>query len=181
MSHRTFRGINVDENVIYITISGINQIFKCESDTGQLIEKWGKLSSSSERGKFNWPLGLTVESKYAYICDCDNHRIQVLMKENGEFKSQWGIGLKQREELGEFSFPCVIYYNLNEQLFYIGDRYSVQLFEKNGSCLQRLSDMQYSFIYGICAINDRIYVSDDRDSRVQIYLRKKSTQKRATL
>jgi len=92
-----------------------------------------------------------VESNYVYICDCDNHRVQVLMKENGEFKSQWGRGLKQREELGEFSFPCVIYYDFNEQLFYIGDRYSVQLFEKKWFLSTTIiGDAIFIYLWDLC-------------------------------
>jgi len=72
-----------------------------------------------------------------------------------------------------------IYYNLLEEIFYIGDRYSVQIFTKDGNCQQRIGDQnsgnkmnQFNRIYGICVMNDQLYVSDYNNKRVQIFRRK---------
>jgi len=173
LSRKTFRGIKADENLIYLTISGINQIFLCDRENGKVYQKWGQVTSSSEQGNFNWPLGITVADLCVYICDCDNHRVQIFRKENGNFVNQWGKGSGGTMKMGQFNYPCCIHNDASEELFYIGDRFCVQIWEKNGICLQRIDDggFEFSWIYGVCVMNDRLYVSDDRNGQIQIFKR----------
>jgi len=54
--------------------------------------------------------------------------------------------------------------------------YSVQLFRSDGVCIQRLGDKvygkkmnQFDVVFGISVMNDRLYVSDFGNDRIQIF------------
>jgi len=64
-------------------------------------------------------------------------------------------------------------------MIYIGDRFSLQLFSKDCVCRQRIGSHkvgngmdEFSRIYGICIVNDELYVSDSNNRRIQIFRRK---------
>jgi len=166
----SFRGLKVDGNILYLTISGLHEIFSHNSQDGKLLKEFG--SEGSENGAFNYPLGLTVNNKYVYICDRNNHRVQILTKEDGIYFSKWGNGTKQ----GQFEDPRSIYNCLSEDLIYVGDSCSVQIFRRDSICIQRLGDKesgtkmnQFNIVYGICVMYDRLYVSDWNNHRIQIF------------
>jgi len=119
-----------------------------------------------------------LDLKCIYICDCDNHRIQILTKDKGIFVMQWGSGEESTDQ-GQFSNPMSIYNNLGEEIFYVGDNWSVQLFEKDGNCIQRLgqdisgnSMNQFHWITSLCVMDDRLYVCDHVNQRIQIFQKK---------
>jgi len=168
------RGLKLDGKNLYLTIYGYHQIFICNSQDGIVLNKWGTEKQSSNKGEFNNPTGLTVDEKYVYICDQTNNRIQVLKKEHGIFFTQWGNG--QGTNYGQFFFPLCIYHVIGEELFYIGDYYSIQIFRKDGICLQRLGDKkegknsnQFDSVGGICVMNDLLYACDHGNRRVQVF------------
>jgi len=152
-----------------------HQIFLCKSQDGEVLQRWGTETFSQEPCRFHNPFGLTVNSKYVYICDSSNHRVQVLTK-NGMFKRQWGV---EGSGIGSFYEPNCIFNNEGEGIFYVGDEFSVQLFEgRKGLCIQRIGDRmkgngmhQFNLIYGICIVNDQLFVSDDWNNRIQIFRR----------
>jgi len=83
---------------------------------------------------------------------------------------------KLSTEKGQFYYPRSIYNYLLESLIYVGDRLSVQIFWKDGVCLQRLGDdnvgskmNQFNGVFGICVVDDRLYVSDFRNERIQVF------------
>jgi len=173
--HSYFRGLKLNNNVLYLTIRGIHQIFLCNPHDGKVLNKWGNIEGGSKQEEFNFPLGLTTNNKYLYLCDSENHRIHVLLKENGQFYQQWGNG-KESTEKGQFTYPyCVVYY-VEEEIFYIGDNCSVQIFSEDGTCIQRLGDTstgdmmhQFNVIHGICVWGNRLCVSDVNNERIQIF------------
>jgi len=138
------------------------------------LNEFGSRGSSSKIGEFDYPVGLTVDNKYIYICDCSNHRVQILTKENGIYYSKWGTANTK----GQFINPYGIYNHLPEDIIYVGDASSVQLFSKDGVCIQRLGEefygskmKQFNWVNGICVMNDRLYVSDCDNRRIQIFKR----------
>jgi len=168
------RGLKVDSPILYLTINVENQIFVCHSLDGKLITKWGNQMKSSNKGEFHTPIGLTLDQQYVYICDCYNHRVQILTKE-GIFITQWGNGIKSSAQ-GEFAFPNIIYNDILNKIFYIGDNFCVQLFLKDGICIQRIGDKengdhgdQFRYVYGVCVMDDRLYVCDTGNSRIQSF------------
>jgi len=170
-----FRGIKVDQFDIYLTIcsSSTHQIFKCNSLNGRVLNKYGKEERSSCQGEFYNPLGITLNKANLYICDCNNQRVQVLNKDTGKFIAQWGE--EKGKEIGQFWNPFSIYNNIIEEMIYIGDNFSIQLFSKDGICRQRIGSHkegngmdEFARIYGICIVNDELYVSDSSNKRIQI-------------
>jgi len=171
----TFRGIKLDSknNLLYLTIRGVNEIFICNSFNGQVLKKWGNIEGSSKPGEFYRPLGITINNAYLYICDYSNHRVQVLNKNEGKFYFQWGNGKKSSEK-GQFAYPRVIYYDLSEEIFYIADDQSIQLFTRDHLCFQRLlldSTKDRVKVNSLCVIDDRLYVCDLSKNRLQIFVR----------
>jgi len=171
------RGLKVDEEILYLTIYRVHKVFLCNSESGKLLNKWGVEEMSSKPGEFSFPYGLTIENNLIYVCDCENHRIQILLKENGNFIKQWGSG-KESIVKGHFTYTMCIYYYPADYIFYIGDKYSVQLFSEDGICIQRLGDEkagsnmhQFNYVHGICIVDEQLYTTDYLNHRVQIYRR----------
>jgi len=136
-------------------------------------------------GEFSKPTHLALNQTYLYICDTNNHRIQVLDKETGRYIAQWG---KKGYGLGQFEFPSCIYLisdkdsnsslpnsysSYDEDLVYITDNKSIQLFNLKGQCVQRLdeknnniSDIHYN--YGLCLFNGSLYISENYEKRGKV-------------
>jgi len=169
-SWSSFRALKVDGGGLYLTIDGLFKIFLCNLQDGRILKQFGADSGYA-------PEGITVDDKYVYLCDCLNHRVQILTKENGIWDSRWGNGIASAEQ-GQFKYPSSIYDNFSDDLIYVGDRISVQLFRKDGVCVQRLGDIiygkqmnQFKSVYGICVLDERLYVSDGGNKRIQIFKR----------
>jgi len=87
-----FRGLKLDSNTVSLTIHGLHQIFLCNCQDGKILKEFGTVFSGTKDGEFHYPYGLTVDNKYVYICDNENHRVQILTKEgilflpNGEME-----------------------------------------------------------------------------------------------
>jgi len=172
-----FRGVKLDaiENTLYLTLRPLNQIFLCNPQNGTLLDTLGTEEQSLKQGEFSTPLGITVNNKFLYVCNCDNDRIEIFLKKEKKFSNQWG-----KKNSGQITKPRCIFNDL-ESLFYIGDALSVQLFQSdgngNGICIQTLGDKvfgskmdQFNDVYaGMCVIEDRLYVSDYGNSRIQIF------------
>jgi len=174
----TFRGIKSEGNIIYVTLWGLPQVFLCNSENGIILNKFGKEQSSSRQGEFDLPYGVTVVENFLYICESGNLRVQIVTKDNGVYISQFGGG-----KTVEFNHPYSIFYEELEKLFYIGDNFSVQIWERDtytgrGQRIQLIGGMrgkkmnEFDGVFGICVMNDRLYVSDFNNCRIQIFRRK---------
>jgi len=160
-----------------LTIRSINQIFLCNPLDGKISKTLGNEQSGSGPGEFNYPCGLTLNNNFIYVCDCNNFRVQILLKEGfrcGSYWNQWGNG--KGKEKGQFTCVFSIHYDTDEYLFYVGDYYSVQLFTVDNVCIQRIggrsggdSMNEFFLVYGICVIENRLYVSDLNNKRIQIF------------
>jgi len=173
---------------VYLTIDSIHQIFICNKENGQVNTTWGTIKEGNKPGEFCYPLGVTIDSKYSYICDYGNHRIQILLKEDGNFVKQWGTG-KDSMEMGSVSFPYSIYEDLEDEIFYIGDCCSVQLFRKQDDvCVQRIGvslfgdkvNGHFQGVHGIGIMNNRLYVTDYDGFRIQIFKLKGGEDEKST-
>jgi len=63
----------------------------------------------------------------------------------------------------------------------VGDNYSVQLFTCEGHFLQRIggtwsakSEGLFNKVRGLCVVKNRLYVSDLRNDRIQVFKRMES-------
>jgi len=159
IGYTSWHRLKVDQSVIYITIRSHHQIYVYTRE-GKLQQTIGPNSASSKQGEFNEPCGLTVDSKTLYICDSQNHRVQALNKTNYSFYKQWG---KEGRDNGRFESPYSIYYC--ENTLYVGDSYSVQLFNCEGIFLQRILGKAEHLV----VVTDRLYVRDW--NQIQVYKR----------
>jgi len=173
----TFRGLQINNNILFLTTEKANQIFLLQPQDGKVLQKWGIVGNSSKPGEFNDPHGITLNNAYAYICDSSNHRIQLLNKKDGKFIKQWGSGISGSSS-GQFCFPQGIYYHISENIFYIGDQCSVQLYTREEKSIERLGGLEHGntmnqfFNAGcICVMNDQLCISDTANKRVQIFKR----------
>jgi len=168
-----YNHLKVDNNSIYVTIWDQNQIYHYNKD-GQLQNLIGQIAGSSNKGEFDGPKGLTINKGNLYVCDYWNHRVQAVNKIDYAFHHQWG---NRGTRNGQFTSPCSIYHNIFDDVFYIGDRYSIQLFACDGKMfIQRLgSDKEsrnegdFDHAWGICAISDKLYISDRENKRIQMF------------
>jgi len=172
-----FRGIKIDEDIVYLTLQKSHQIFLCDPLTGKILKTFGVKEKSSKPGEFYYPRGITLNKTYLYVCDSENQRVQVLnKKEKGVFISQWGDKKTGGTNKGEFYYPYSLFHDPNDELYYVGDYYSLQTFQEDGKCIQRLgsnksgSEMnQFNVVNGICRIDDQLFVSDLNNKRIQIF------------
>jgi len=156
-----------------------NQIFICQSDNGLVLKKFGKAHQSSKKGEFHQPSGITVNTKYLYVCDCGNNRVQKITQDKGIYVSQWN----------QCYSPKSIYYDEIEKIFYIGTNHNVYLLintEHEGDvgndqgaiemkCIQKLggdSGTHLRVIFGLYKMDDQLYVTDNGNARIQIFRRK---------
>ena len=65
-------GIAVDGEYLYVTSDHCVQIF---DKTGVYIHKFGQKGKGD--GEFDGPQGVSVKSARVYVCDYNNHRVQV--------------------------------------------------------------------------------------------------------
>jgi len=87
--------------------------------------------------------------------------------------TKWGKGIPSTEE-GQFYDPYSIYNYYD--LIYVGDYCSVQIFWKDGMCIQRLGGKRsgnqmnhFSDVSALCIMDDQLYVSDYNNKRIQIF------------
>jgi len=156
--------------LIYVTLFGQHQIMVYTKD-GKLQKNIGSIDSSSKLGEFNHPRGLTIYKNVLYVCDGGNHRIQALSKENYSYLNGWG---NKGTKNSQFSWPYSI--GCYDDLLYVGDDYSVQIFTCQGTFLQRIGGNdfgtdkgQFKFAWGLCVVKDQLYVSDVKNRRIQIF------------
>jgi len=156
-----FRGLKVNDNYLYLTVFMLHHIFVYDRRDGKLLKTIGSGKAQKEEGQWDRPMGLTADSKYLYVCDNGNNRIQILTKFEGQHKTQWNK---------DFDYPISV---INDQdIFYIGDNSKIQLFTSKGFCIQQLgTHTDYRLFYGICCLNDRLYVSDFTMNQIQAFKR----------
>jgi len=140
---------------------------------GKLKHTLGPEKKGDREGEFNDPRGITCDNTTLYICDTNNYRIQCILKDKYNVQRSWGTyGI----ENGQFEFPSSILFY--ENILHVGDKYCVQLFTCDGIFLQRIGGDEvgkeeglFNWIKGICVVEDKLYVSDCFNDRVQVFKR----------
>jgi len=163
--------LKADNGILYVTISGIHWVYVYK-ENGEIKTWIGPNNPSIKEAEFNDPSGITVNEQYIFICDYENNRVQILLKnKNYLFYKQFG---KKGKENAEFMWPSSIYYW--EDVVFVGDNVSVQLFTNESIFIQRLGHNDYGsdcgkfrLAWGICIICDCLYVSDTDNRRIQVF------------
>jgi len=159
--------LKVDEKEkIYWTPQHYAHYVYLYSVNGEEITKFGDKAFSQKVGKFDCPWGVTVNEKNLYVCDCYNHRIQVIDKENGTFICQW----KGKERLLKYPRAILLYDNL----LYVGDLNGIQVYTKDSECIQIFGSEgsgkeEFQGIRGLCMRDDKLYIVDCLNNRIQVW------------
>ena len=125
-------GIAVDnKGYLYVADRHLHCIQKFTL-SGQFVSQFG--SEGIAKGHFSAPYGLVLsQSELLFVCDCNNHRIQVYKNEVFSYTfGQYG------EEPGCFNYPLDLTLNSNEDQLFIIDHYNhrVQVFTPSGQFLR---------------------------------------------
>jgi len=115
---------------------------------GTEIKKFGKKEKSSNQGEFNNPYALTVNQKCLYVCDKDNHRVQILDKSSGKFIKQWDKGLIN----GLHSPQSILLYDTQ---FYLGDYNGIYVISDNLP-IQYLETIEAD--PSLCIVENKLYM-----------------------
>ena len=134
-------GIAVDskkeEKHVYVSDGELNCIWKFKLEDGNFVSCFG--SKGNKAGQFNEPAGLLFsKSNLLFVCDRQNHRIQVFQDDNFFY------------EFGEFSYdlkpgalrePVDLAMNCNQQMLFVTcwRNNTVQVFTPNGKILREIN------------------------------------------
>jgi len=162
--------LKVNENMIFLTIPNLNRVFIYTMD-GKVKDMIGTTEVSSKLGEFHDPRGLTLDRDFLFIWDSWNHRIQKITKKNYFPSHSWG---GRGKGITKFNKPTAIHYY--EDILYVGDLYCLQLFTCGGIFLQKLGSQdggvgegKFRCVWGICVIQNLLYVSDRLNNRIQVF------------
>jgi len=124
-------GITVDKKgFVYVADLELNCIQKFKVN-GEFVSQLG--SEGSANGEFQSPYGLVFQSGLLFVCDYNNHRIQVLKNE----KFSYCFGCHGKEP-GNFDRPADLTLNNSEDQLFITDcgNDRVQVFTPKGQFLK---------------------------------------------
>ena len=149
-------GIAID-NADNIYVSSADKLQKFTS-SGELIKCVGQ--SGSKEGEFNAPRGVTLYDNQVYVCDRDNHRIQVFDLDLNFIRS---IGSRGKGR-GEFNLPLDVKFDSAGNVYVAEFRNTrVQVMDINGHFLRAFGQEGKGKLRGPSAlhiIDNFVYVSD---------------------
>ena len=145
---------------LYVADHQLNCIQKVTM-SGQFISQFG--SKGTAESQFNCPHGLALSrSELLFVCDSDNHRIQVFRNEQFSYTfGQYG------KEPGYFNHPRDLTLNSNEDQLFITDRdnHRVHVFTLNGQFLRTIgnfTDIPFKLQYPVgiyCTPDNHLLIS----------------------
>ena len=117
--------------IVLFLVTGLLGFASFADETYKEVSHWGSYGSGN--GQFNMPRGVAVDSRYVYVVDSGNNRVQVFDR-NGRYIRQWG---RSGSGSGEFEGPMGIAV-LNAWV-YVVDRHNsrVQQFTRNGRYIRQ--------------------------------------------
>jgi len=134
------------QNIIIATSKNKHCLFIYDAITGQIIQKVGK--RGSEKGEFNRPNGIWIIDDLLFICERDNHRVQVLTLPN--FKSIGFIG----ENTLKRPYGLSIYKQNSEFILFVTDQY-----ENEDGSYSELSTLNERVKKYSCRLNNNSFES----------------------
>ena len=156
-----------DDN-IYLTSQHKLQKF---TSSGALKAQAGDDEEHTEKGKFNDPRGITIHENQVYVCDRNNHRIQVFDLDLHFVKSIGSYG----ENNGELDAPYDVKFDNDENMYIVelGNR-RVQVMNTNGQFIRMFGQTRVGNIglpTGLHVDKDKkiVYISDFADDRIVVY------------
>ena len=158
-------GVAVDDTD-NIYVSSLHNLQKFTS-SGELIKCIGR--RGSKEAEFDDPRGVTIHSNQVYVCDRDNHRIQVFDLDLNYIGS---IGSHGRER-GELDCPLDVTFDTSGNMYVVElgkDR--VQVMDSSGQFIRMFGQEGEGKLSGPTAVHipDKyVYVSDWDNGRITVY------------
>ena len=154
--------IDSEENLY---ISAAHQVQKFNRNESCVIKTVGCYGSGQAEFMNPSGLGISYEDEL-YVCDSNNHRIQVFDLEL-QFQRSFG---KQGRAAGQFCYPTSIAFDSTGQIF-IADSMNnrIQCFTPKAQChLYSIEHKNLGTPTGLLMHNDHIYVTDYHNHRVTV-------------
>ena len=161
------KGIAID-NMDNIYVSSDHQLQKFTS-SGELIKRIGQLGT--EEGEFNVPHGVTLYNSQVYVCDRNNHRIQVFDLDLNFIRSIGSNGRGNGE--GEFNAPKDVKFDADGNMYVaeIANR-RVQVLDNKGRFVKYFGEEGEGELQGPTAlhfVDKYVYVSDYQRNCILVY------------
>ena len=158
-------GIAIDDmNNIYVTSPNKLQKF---TSSGELINCVGQ--EGSKEGEFNDPRGLALHNNQVYVCDRNNHRIQVFDLDLNfiQFIGSYGKGR------GEFDKPLDVKFYTDGNMYVAEfDNARVLVLDRSGHFIRMFDEEGKGKLCGPTAlhiVDKYVYVSDDIGHCIVVY------------
>ena len=164
-------GIAIDEkrNRVYVVDTAQHNIAVLDM-RGALLSTIG--SRGQDPGQFNYPSNLAVDPEgQLYVVDTLNHRIQI-MEPDGTVIKTFG---RNGDAPGEFARPKGIALDSDGNIYVIDAAFNnIQIFNLEGKILLYVgvggrNPGEFQLPAGAYLANDRLYVADQLNARIQIF------------
>ena len=166
-------GVAVDnyDGCIFV-VESYNHCIQKFTRAGQFMKSVGGPRRGSGPMQFNCPMGLKLNNNKLYVCDVDNHRIQVFDTELNYITS---IGGGKGSGPGQFNGPCDVSFG-DSSMLHVTDCFNhrIQVLDQDGTYVreygQRGSDLgQLNRPAFIHVDHDYVYVSDTCNHCVYVF------------
>ena len=150
-----------DSGSVYV--SSLDKLQKFTS-TGELIKCVGR--KGGKEGEFDDPRGLTLRDNLVYVCDCNNHRIQIFDLDLNFVRSIGSRGSGR----GEFDRPSDIKFDTTGNMYVaeLGNG-RVQVMDSSGRFIREFGRGKQSRPSGLLIADKYVYVSDFRGDCIVVY------------
>ena len=146
-----------------IYVSSCHKLQKFTS-RGGLIKCTGE--EGKKEGDFDDPCGLTLYDNEVYVCDCNNHRIQIFDLDLNFVRSIGSHG----EGRGEFYLPIDIKFDTAGNMYVAdGGNRRVQVMDRSGQFVREFGEIELKGPSGLHIADKYMYVSDWRGDCIVVY------------
>lgn len=156
---------------IYVVDSRQHQVLVYDTESGQLVSKFGERGRGD--GQFNFPTNVALDREgRVYVTDTMNFRVEVFSPD-GKFLTTWG---EQGNRFGEFLKPKGLALDSFQNIYVVDSDFdNFQIFDQQKHLLMYLGGMgrvpgTFWLPAGIYIDRDnQIYVADQNNRRIQIF------------
>ena len=130
------------------------------------LENWGVGREGGKEGEFDDPRGLTLHDNLVYVCDGNNHRIQVFDLDLNFVRSIGSRGSGR----GEFDAPFDVKFDTAGNMYVaeLGNE-RVQVMDSSGRFIREFGRGKLSFPSGLLIADKYVYVSDFSGHCIVVY------------
>ena len=154
-----------------VAIDGVDNIYVCDcyallkfTISGKLIKVVGEMGS--KEGQFNEPSGVTLYNNQVYVCDRNNHRIQVFDLDLNFIGSIGSHG----EGRGEFDEPRDVKFDTAGNM-YVAEwgNARVQVMDNSSRFIRGIGQEKLCKPSALHIVDKYVYISDQSDHSVLVY------------